>query len=63
MTKNKTAYLELRKIYALFSYHMPYSEFREFTDPGNEVCQLLQAHFVAMQLVMGPIFKVEWTER
>jgi hypothetical protein len=39
---------------------MPYDEFREFTNPENEICQLIQAHFVAMQLIMTPISKVEW---
>jgi hypothetical protein len=42
---------------------MPYIEFREFTDPDNEVCQLLQAHFVSLQLVMTPITKSEWERR
>jgi hypothetical protein len=42
---------------------MPHDEFREFIDPNNDVCQLLQAHFVAMQLVMTPISKVEWGKR
>jgi len=53
----------LRKVYELFSYTMPYSEFREFTDPNNKVCQLLQAHFVAMQLIMTPITRSEWEGR
>jgi hypothetical protein len=39
---------------------MPYDEFREFTNPENEVCRLIQTHFVAMQLIMTPISKVEW---
>lgn len=39
---------------------MPYIEFREFADPQNAVCQLLQAHFIAMQLIMAPIMTVEW---
>lgn len=42
---------------------MPYLEFREFTDTENEVCQLLQAHFVAMQLIMTPITRNEWDGR
>jgi hypothetical protein len=55
--------MELRKIYELFSYRMPYPEFREFTNLENKVCQLLQAHFVSMQLVMTPITKYEWDGR
>jgi hypothetical protein len=49
-------------VYQLFMM-MPHEEFREFTDSKNEVCQLLQAHFVAMQLIMTPISKVEWGKR
>jgi len=52
----------LGKVYQLFMM-MPYEDFREFTDPKNEVCKLLQAHFVAMQLIMTPISKVEWGNR
>lgn len=55
--------MELRKVYELFSYLMPYDEFREFTDPNNAVCQLLQAHFVSMQLIMTPITRNEWEGR
>ena len=57
-----SAYIGLGKVYQLFMM-MPHEEFREFTDPKNEVCQLLQAHFVAMQLIMTPISKVEWGKR
>jgi hypothetical protein len=49
-------------VYQMFMM-MPHDEFREFIDPNNDVCQLLQAHFVAMQLVMTPISKVEWGKR
>lgn len=42
---------------------MPYDQFREFVNPQNEVCKLLQAHFVALQLIMTPITKVEWAGR
>lgn len=55
--------MELSKVYELFSYRMPYEEFREFTDPNNAVCQLLQAHFVSMQLIMTPITRSEWEGR
>ncbi|KUJ12226.1 uncharacterized protein LY89DRAFT_225053 [Mollisia scopiformis] len=63
ITSSGDAYIELRKIYSLFSYDMQHDEFREFTNPVNEVCQLLQAHFVAMQLIMTPITKSEWKDR
>ncbi|KAE9377595.1 hypothetical protein N431DRAFT_434776 [Stipitochalara longipes BDJ] len=62
VTSSKEAHMGLGKVYQLFMM-MPYDEFREFTDPKNEVCQLLQAHFVAMQLIMTPISKVEWGKR
>lgn len=42
---------------------MPYDEFSEFFNSQNEVCRLLQAHFVALQLIMTPITKVEWANR
>lgn len=63
VTSSRDAYMELRKVYELFSYLMPYDEFREFTDPNNAVCQLLQAHFVSMQLIMTPITRNEWEGR
>ncbi|KAH8791000.1 hypothetical protein F5882DRAFT_400844 [Hyaloscypha sp. PMI_1271] len=62
VTSSKEAYIGLGKVYQLFMM-MPHEEFREFTDSKNEVCQLLQAHFVAMQLIMTPISKVEWGKR
>lgn len=61
--RHALGYIELRKIYAFFSFEMQHEEFREFTNPANEVCQLLQAHFVAMQLIMTPITKTEWRNR
>lgn len=42
---------------------MPHDKFREFTDPHNQVCQLLQAHFMALQLIMKPITNVELEEK
>ena len=50
--------MELRKIYGLFSRGMRHEEFRDFTDPTNEVGKLLQSHFVALHLIMAPISKV-----
>ena len=55
--------MSLRKMYELFAYTMPHDQFKEFTNPRNEVCKLLQAHFVAMQLIMTPITKAEWASR
>ena len=42
---------------------MTHEEFGEFTNPANDVGKLLQTHFVAMQLIMAPISKVEWAGR
>ena len=39
---------------------MPHEEFRVFSDTSNAVCQLLQAHFMTLQLIMVPITRVEW---
>jgi len=57
--KPNAAYVALRKFYGTFIL-IPYDEFREFTNSENEVCRLIQAHFVAMQLIMTPISKAEW---
>lgn len=57
-----TAYISLRRVYGMFMM-MSQDEFREFTDPSNEVCQLLQAHFVALQLIMTPITRAEFGQR
>jgi len=42
---------------------MPYDNFKEYCNPKNEVSHLLQAHFVALQLIMTPISKSEWAGR
>lgn len=62
MTLATTAYIELGNIYGLFSYYMPHSEFAELINPSNLVCQVLQAHFVALQLTMAPITRSEWED-
>ncbi|KAF8855516.1 hypothetical protein BDZ45DRAFT_502767 [Acephala macrosclerotiorum] len=63
ITSSREAYMQQRKVYSLFSCEMQQEEFREFVNPENEVCQLLQAHFVALQLIMTPISKGEWKDR
>lgn len=45
----------LTEIYATFSYTMTHEEFQDFINPDNEVGQLLQAHFIAVQLLLVPI--------
>lgn len=51
--------MNLREMYKLFSYTISFEQFREFANPQNEVCKLLQAHFIALQVVMKPIVKKE----
>jgi len=46
-------------MYKLFSYSMSHDDFRYYCDPNNQVCKMLQAHFVALQLIMDPIAKKE----
>lgn len=36
---------------------MPHSEFKELINPANKTCQLLQAHFLALQLTMTPVME------
>ncbi|TVY31630.1 Sterol uptake control protein, partial [Lachnellula subtilissima] len=60
ITSSRDAYMELRKFYAAFSYHMSYPDFKEFINPANRTCQLLQSHFLALQLTMTPVTKNEW---
>ena len=54
--------MELRQFYNLFIM-MPHENFRDFIDPENEVGRLLQAHFVALQLIMTPITNSERVSR
>jgi hypothetical protein len=49
----------MQKVHEMFMM-MAQEEFREFTDPRNQVCQLLQAHFIAVQIIMRPITQVDW---
>jgi hypothetical protein len=43
------------ELYGFFSYAMSHEDFQDFIDPANEVGQLLQSHFVAVQLLLSPI--------
>jgi hypothetical protein len=55
--------MELRRIYNLFSFAMSHDDFRDLTRPTNDVGNLLLAHFVALQLIMTPITRVERIQR
>ncbi|EPE36574.1 Zn2/Cys6 DNA-binding protein [Glarea lozoyensis ATCC 20868] len=59
ITSSRDAWHELRKIYAHFSYFMPQSSFNHLINPANRTCQILQSHFIALQLVMTPITQNE----
>lgn len=50
-----SAYICLREIYVVFSYTMAHEDFQHFINPSNEIGQLLQSHFVAVQLLLSPI--------
>ncbi|CAG8972414.1 hypothetical protein HYALB_00001102 [Hymenoscyphus albidus] len=63
ITSSRDAYASLRKIYGYFSYFAPQPSFAYLTNPVNRVCQILCAHFVAMQLIMTPITRNEWVAR
>ena len=49
------AYLGLMGIYALFGVLMTQENFQDFINPENEIGQLLQSHFVALQFLLSPI--------
>ena len=51
------------EIYEIFSYKMSHEDFQHFIDPANEVGQLLQSHFVAVQLLLSPISVHELGDR
>jgi len=54
------AYIELRKMYALFAHTMTPSDFTDFTSsisPSAQTYKILQAHFVALQLILEPLAK------
>lgn len=40
--------------YMAFS-QMSHNEFQHFISPSNDIGQILQYHFIALQLVMGPV--------
>ncbi|KAG4442101.1 hypothetical protein IFR05_002387 [Cadophora sp. M221] len=62
VTSSQDAYMELRKYYGLFMF-LPQQDFVHFINPSNVVGKLLQAHFVAMQLIMTPITNSERAHR
>lgn len=51
------AYMELREYYHLFMT-LPQMDFIDFINPENTVGRLLQAHFVALQLVVSRPYQI-----
>jgi hypothetical protein len=51
------------EMYEKISYKMSHEDFQHFIDPANEVGQLLQSHFVAVQYLISPISIHEMGER
>ncbi|KFY42621.1 hypothetical protein V495_04414 [Pseudogymnoascus sp. VKM F-4514 (FW-929)] len=56
---SRQAYIGIMKIYAIFAYNMSAIEFHEFIHPDNQVGLLLQAHMIAIQVIMEPVFNGE----
>jgi hypothetical protein len=49
----------LRKMYETFSWTMTQPEFEHYCNPSSLACQLLLAHFTALQLIMSPVTRAE----
>jgi hypothetical protein len=49
------AYVGLTEVYATFAYTMSHEDFQWFINPANGIGQLLQSHFVVIQLLLSPI--------
>jgi hypothetical protein len=50
------------ELYGMF-FAMTHDEFQHFINPANEIGQLLQAHFVAVQFLLSPITVRELGDR
>jgi hypothetical protein len=51
------------EMYGMFAHIMTHDEFQHFINPTNEIGQLLQAHFVAVQILLSPITAREMGDR
>lgn len=47
------------KIYGIFAYYMSATDFHQFIHPDNQVGMLLQAHMIAIQMILDPVLKNE----
>lgn len=49
----------IMKIYSIFAYDMSGTDFHEFIHSDNQVGLLLQAHLVAIQMILDPVLNNE----
>lgn len=47
------------KIYGIFAYYMSATDFHQFIRPDNQVGLLLQAHIIAIQMILDPVLNNE----
>lgn len=47
------------KIYGIFAYYMSATDFHQFIHPNNQVGLLLQAHMIAIQIILDPVLNNE----
>ncbi|KAL5351178.1 hypothetical protein ACLOAV_003029 [Pseudogymnoascus australis] len=55
----RQAYMGIMKIYSIFAYDMSGTDFHEFIHSDNQVGLLLQAHLVAIQMILDPVLNNE----
>lgn len=53
------AYIGIMKIYGIFAYYMSATDFHQFIHPDNQIGLLLQAHLIAVQMILDPVLKNE----
>ncbi|KFY05786.1 hypothetical protein V492_08299 [Pseudogymnoascus sp. VKM F-4246] len=56
---SRQAYIGIMKIYGIFAYYMSAADFHEFIHPDNQVGLLLQAHLIAIQMILDPVLNNE----
>jgi hypothetical protein len=52
----------IMKIYGIFAYYMSANDFHHFIAHDNQVGMLLQAHLIAVQMILDPVLKNEVPE-
>ncbi|KFY82809.1 hypothetical protein V500_10320 [Pseudogymnoascus sp. VKM F-4518 (FW-2643)] len=56
---SRQAYIGIMKIYGIFAYYMSATDFHQFIHPNNQVGLLLQAHMIAIQMILDPVLNNE----